>query len=67
MRCSFLIIKPQTALHHVVQCTFACSVMWLCYFASNFGVIFVISVVWCTSLISRVLFSCMLGAVHCYL
>ena len=37
--CSFLIIKPQTALHHVVwcdamRCIITCDAVWLCYFAA---------------------------------
>ena len=37
MRCDlydFLIIKSQTALHHVVQCT--CGVVQLCHFSNDF-------------------------------
>ena len=40
VRCGFLIIKPQTALHHGMRCIVACGAVRLCYFAGNFGVVF---------------------------
>ena len=37
MRCGFLIIKPQTALHYTVRCTVTCGSVRLYYFANGFG------------------------------
>ena len=47
--CSFLIIKPQTALHHVVWCDamhyyLQCGVVML--FCGCFGAVFAVYVVW---------------------
>ena len=46
VQCCFLIIKPQTALHHAMWCIVICSAERLCHFASGFGVVFVVYVVW---------------------
>ena len=40
--CSFLIIKPQTALHHVVWC----DAVRLCHFVGGFDVVFVVCTVY---------------------
>ena len=40
--CGFLIIKPQTALHHAVWCTITCGAVQLCYFADSFGAVFAV-------------------------
>ena len=40
--CSFLIIKPQTALHHAVWCTVTYSVVRLSHFVDDFGVVFAV-------------------------
>ena len=45
--CGFFILKPQTALHHVVWCGtvhyyLRCDVMRLCHFTGDFDVIFTI-------------------------
>ena len=49
MRCtlySFLIIKPQTALHHAMRCIITYSAVRLCYFAGGFGAIFTVCAVY---------------------
>ena len=49
MRCGlfgFLIIKPQTALHHAVWCTITCGTVRLCYFASDFGAVFAVCAIY---------------------
>ena len=51
MRCSlcgFYIIKPQTALHHAVQCTVTCGAVRLYHFTGGFGVVFAV----CTVLVN---------------
>ena len=40
--CSFLIIKPQTALCHAVWC----GAVWLCPFTDDFGAIFTVCTVY---------------------
>ena len=50
--CSFLIIKPQIALHHELWCTITCDAVLLCYFAGGFGAI---CVVWWTPLITVIM------------
>ena len=47
--CGFYIIKPQTALHHAVQCTVTCGAVRLCHFVGGFGAV---CVVWWTPLIT---------------
>ena len=42
----FLIIKPQIALHHAVQCIVTYGIVRLCHFAGGFGAIFVVCAVW---------------------
>ena len=49
--CGFLIIKPQTALHHamwygVVRCTITCGTVRLCHFAGDFGTVFMVCAVY---------------------
>ena len=49
VRCSlysFLIIKSQITLHHVVRCTITCSVVRLCHFAGSFGAVFAVRAVY---------------------
>ena len=36
VQCIFLIIKPQTTLHHVMRCIVTCNVVRLCHFAGGF-------------------------------
>ena len=43
--CGFLIIKPQTALHHAVWCNITCGSVRLCHFASDFDAIFTVCTV----------------------
>ena len=45
MQCSFLIIKPQTALHYLVRCTVTYGSVQLCYFVNGFSVDFAICAV----------------------
>ena len=40
--CGFLIIKPQTALHHAVWCNITCGAVQLYHFAGDFGAVFVV-------------------------
>ena len=45
MRCGFLIIKPQTTLHHAVWCGvmhyyLRCGAVRLCHFAGSFGAVY---------------------------
>ena len=47
----FLIIKPQTALHHavwcgVVRCKITCGAVQLYHFADGFDVVFAVCAVW---------------------
>ena len=44
--CGFLIIKPQTALHHAVRCTITCGAMRLYHFAGGFGAVCAVYTVW---------------------
>ena len=44
--CGFLIIKPQTVLHHAVRCIITCSAVWLCHFAGGFGAVFAVCAVY---------------------
>ena len=44
--CGFLIIKPQTALHHAVWCNITCGAVRLYHFAGDFGAIFVVCAVY---------------------
>ena len=44
--CGFLIIKPQTTLHHTVRYTITCGAMRLCHFASGFGAVCAVYAVW---------------------
>ena len=44
--CGFLIIKPQTALHHAVRCTITCGAVWLYHFADGFGAVFAVCAVY---------------------
>ena len=47
--CGFLIIKPQTALHHAVcavRCTITCSAVQLCHFVSGFGAVFAVCAIY---------------------
>ena len=44
--CSFYIIKPQTALHHAMQCTITCGAVRLCHFVGDFAAVFAVCAVW---------------------
>ena len=47
VRCSFIIIKLQTALPHAVWCgAVQCGAMRLCHFMDGFGAIFTICAVY---------------------